>query len=139
MTMQGDIISDLCAGLIGGLGLTPSANVGVYDPDHSLQPSRPRHWHIDMMPTLAIATSAAGVAARTSAPTACAVCRCWRAGADGGSARHSARHCGQGPGQPHRHSAVRYGMLRCCSTCFIHTTSALLAPCPWCTMLTAPP
>lgn len=26
--LYGDIISDLCAGLIGGLGLTPSANVG---------------------------------------------------------------------------------------------------------------
>lgn len=27
--LYGDIISDLCAGLIGGLGLTPSANVGL--------------------------------------------------------------------------------------------------------------
>lgn len=26
--LYGDIISDLCAGLIGGLGLTPSANIG---------------------------------------------------------------------------------------------------------------
>ena len=26
--LYGDILSDLCAGLIGGLGLTPSANVG---------------------------------------------------------------------------------------------------------------
>ena len=26
--LYGDIISDLCAGLVGGLGLTPSANVG---------------------------------------------------------------------------------------------------------------
>lgn len=26
--LYGDIVSDLCAGLIGGLGLTPSANVG---------------------------------------------------------------------------------------------------------------
>ena len=25
----GDIISDLCAGLIGGLGLTPSGNIGM--------------------------------------------------------------------------------------------------------------
>ena len=29
--LYGDIISDLCAGLIGGLGLTPSANVGESD------------------------------------------------------------------------------------------------------------
>lgn len=28
--LYGDIISDLCAGLIGGLGLTPSANVGKW-------------------------------------------------------------------------------------------------------------
>lgn len=26
--LYGDIISDLCAGLIGGLGLTPSLNIG---------------------------------------------------------------------------------------------------------------
>ena len=28
--LYGDIVSDLCAGLIGGLGLTPSANVGKW-------------------------------------------------------------------------------------------------------------
>lgn len=28
--LYGDIISDLCAGLIGGLGLTPSGNIGEY-------------------------------------------------------------------------------------------------------------
>jgi len=27
--LYGDILSDLCAGLIGGLGLTPSANIGT--------------------------------------------------------------------------------------------------------------
>jgi len=26
--LYGDIVSDVCAGLIGGLGLTPSANIG---------------------------------------------------------------------------------------------------------------
>ena len=26
--LYGDIISDLCAGLIGGLGMTPSGNIG---------------------------------------------------------------------------------------------------------------
>lgn len=36
MILQGDIISDLCAGLIGGLGLTPSANVGAHMPSRSL-------------------------------------------------------------------------------------------------------
>src|SRR5215210_6353677 len=28
--LQGDIISDLCAGLVGGLGFAPSANIGEY-------------------------------------------------------------------------------------------------------------
>lgn len=27
--LYGDIVSDLCAGLIGGLGLTPSGNIGM--------------------------------------------------------------------------------------------------------------
>lgn len=27
--LYGDILSDLCAGLVGGLGLTPSANIGA--------------------------------------------------------------------------------------------------------------
>ena len=26
--LYGDILSDLCAGMVGGLGLTPSANIG---------------------------------------------------------------------------------------------------------------
>ena len=26
--LYGDILSDMCAGLIGGLGLTPSGNIG---------------------------------------------------------------------------------------------------------------
>ena len=26
--LYGDIVSDMCAGLIGGLGLTPSGNIG---------------------------------------------------------------------------------------------------------------
>ena len=26
--LYGDIISDLCAGLVGGLGVTPSGNIG---------------------------------------------------------------------------------------------------------------
>lgn len=28
--LYGDVISDLCAGLIGGLGLTPSGNIGEH-------------------------------------------------------------------------------------------------------------
>jgi isocitrate dehydrogenase (NAD+) len=42
--LYGDIISDLCAGLVGGLGVAPGANVGeeiaVFEPTHG---SAPRH------------------------------------------------------------------------------------------------
>jgi isocitrate dehydrogenase (NAD+) len=40
--LYGDIISDLCAGLIGGLGMAPSANIGdryaVFEPTHGSAP-----------------------------------------------------------------------------------------------------
>ncbi len=40
--LYGDIVSDLCAGLVGGLGMTPSANVGVdgaiFEPIHGSAP-----------------------------------------------------------------------------------------------------
>ncbi len=40
--LYGDIVSDLCAGLIGGLGLAPGANIGegiaVFEPTHGSAP-----------------------------------------------------------------------------------------------------
>jgi isocitrate dehydrogenase (NAD+) len=40
--LYGDILSDLCAGLIGGLGLAPGANIGnevaVFEPTHGSAP-----------------------------------------------------------------------------------------------------
>jgi len=40
--LYGDIISDLCAGLVGGLGMTPGANIGddiaVFEPTHGSAP-----------------------------------------------------------------------------------------------------
>lgn len=40
--LYGDIVSDLCAGLIGGLGLTPSGNIGkdvaMYEAVHGTGP-----------------------------------------------------------------------------------------------------
>jgi isocitrate dehydrogenase (NAD+) len=40
--LYGDILSDLCAGLVGGLGMAPSANVGreaaVFEPVHGSAP-----------------------------------------------------------------------------------------------------
>ncbi|MHB0870731.1 MAG: isocitrate/isopropylmalate dehydrogenase family protein [Chloroflexota bacterium] len=41
--LYGDILSDLCAGLVGGLGVTPGANVGpdvvVFEPVHGTAPT----------------------------------------------------------------------------------------------------
>ena len=40
--LYGDIVSDLCAGLVGGLGVVPGANIGaqyaVYEPVHGSAP-----------------------------------------------------------------------------------------------------
>jgi len=40
--LYGDILSDLCAGLIGGLGLAPAANIGdevsIFEPVHGSAP-----------------------------------------------------------------------------------------------------
>jgi len=42
--LYGDIVSDLCAGLVGGLGIAPGANIGVdiavFEPVHG---SAPKH------------------------------------------------------------------------------------------------
>ncbi len=41
--LYGDIVSDLCAGLVGGLGMTPGANIGVngaiFEPVHGSAPT----------------------------------------------------------------------------------------------------
>ncbi len=44
--LYGDILSDMCAGLIGGLGLTPSGNIGRVS-EHELRgfPLGLRHLH----------------------------------------------------------------------------------------------
>ena len=40
--LYGDILSDLCAGLVGGLGVAPGANIGndaaVFEPTHGSAP-----------------------------------------------------------------------------------------------------
>lgn len=45
--LYGDILSDLCAGLVGGLGIAPGANIGaeaaVFEPIHGSAPKRARH------------------------------------------------------------------------------------------------
>ena len=54
--LYGDIISDLCSGLVGGLGLSPSANIGndisIFEPVHG---SAPKHAGMnDVNPSAAI-------------------------------------------------------------------------------------
>ena len=51
--LYGDIISDLCAGLVGGLGLTPSGNVG--EPRGGCGCPVPRRWHQGCCPGWAAA------------------------------------------------------------------------------------
>jgi isocitrate dehydrogenase (NAD+) len=43
--LYGDIVSDLCAGLVGGLGLVPGANLGlecaIFEAVHGSRPTSP--------------------------------------------------------------------------------------------------
>jgi isocitrate/isopropylmalate dehydrogenase len=50
--LYGDIISDLCAGLIGGLGLTPSGNIGA---QAAAQTRRSVCWHLMHLQWLGVA------------------------------------------------------------------------------------
>ena len=42
LNLYGDIVSDLCAGLVGGLGMAPGANIGtdaaIFEPTHGSAP-----------------------------------------------------------------------------------------------------
>ncbi len=57
--LYGDIVSDLCAGLVGGLGVAPGANIGdeiaVFEPTHG---SAPRHAGLNKVNPLAMILSA---------------------------------------------------------------------------------
>ncbi|MCL6612265.1 MAG: isocitrate/isopropylmalate dehydrogenase family protein [Peptococcaceae bacterium] len=56
--LYGDIVSDLCAGLVGGLGVAPGANIGegaaVFEPVHG---SAPKHAGLNRVNPLAIILS----------------------------------------------------------------------------------
>lgn len=58
--LYGDIVSDLCAGLVGGLGLAPGANIGdrfaVFEPAHG---SAPKYKGLNRMNPLAMMLSGA--------------------------------------------------------------------------------
>jgi isocitrate dehydrogenase (NAD+) len=57
--LYGDIISDLCAGLVGGLGVAPGANIGegmaVFEPVHG---SAPKYAGLDKADPTALVLSA---------------------------------------------------------------------------------
>lgn len=44
--LYGDILSDMCAGLVGGLGLTPSGNIGLNGALFESVSHCPFSWHI---------------------------------------------------------------------------------------------
>jgi 3-isopropylmalate dehydrogenase len=54
--MFGDIVSDLCAGLVGGLGFAPSANIGdkyaVFEPTHGSAPKYAGQYKVNPMAML---------------------------------------------------------------------------------------
>ena len=58
--LYGDIVSDLCAGLIGGLGLAPGANIGdniaVFEPTHGSAPKYARQNRVNPMAMMLSAT-----------------------------------------------------------------------------------
>jgi isocitrate dehydrogenase (NAD+) len=51
--LYGDIVSDLCAGLVGGLGLAPGANIGdevaIFEPTHGSAPKYEGHDKVNPM------------------------------------------------------------------------------------------
>jgi isocitrate dehydrogenase (NAD+) len=58
--LYGDIVSDLCAGLVGGLGLAPGANIGegsaIFEPTHG---SAPKYTGMNKVNPMAMMLSAA--------------------------------------------------------------------------------
>ncbi|MGQ9531287.1 MAG: isocitrate/isopropylmalate dehydrogenase family protein [Desulfotomaculales bacterium] len=54
--LYGDIISDLCAGLVGGLGVAPGANIGdeaaVFEPVHGSAPKHAGHNRVNPLATI---------------------------------------------------------------------------------------
>lgn len=58
--MLGDIVSDLCAGLVGGLGFAPSANLGdkyaVFEPTHGSAPNYAGQYKVNPIAMLLTST-----------------------------------------------------------------------------------
>lgn len=54
--LYGDIVSDLCAGLVGGLGVAPGANIGdeaaVFEPVHGSAPKHAGHNRVNPLATI---------------------------------------------------------------------------------------
>ena len=75
--LYGDIVSDLCAGLVGGLGLTPSANIGeagaIFEPIHGSAPDIAGQHKIN--PTAAILSASLMLAHLGEAEAAASITR----------------------------------------------------------------
>ena len=54
--LYGDIVSDLCAGIVGGLGVAPGANLGdklaIFEPTHGSAPKYAGHNKVNPMATM---------------------------------------------------------------------------------------
>ncbi len=70
--LYGDVVSDLCAGLIGGLGLAPGANFGdgvaVFEPTHGSAPKYTGQNKVNPMAMMLSGCSCSATWARTPAP-----------------------------------------------------------------------
>ena len=101
--LYGDIVSDLCAGLVGGLGVAPGANIGteaaVFEPVHG---SAPKYAGLDKANPTALILSGALMLRHLGYPEAARTRR------DAPSARSSPR-AGHDlrPGRVGRHEPVR--------------------------------
>jgi len=54
--LYGDIVSDLCAGLVGGLGVAPGANIGdegaLFEPTHGSAPKHAGQYKVNPIATI---------------------------------------------------------------------------------------
>ena len=103
--LYGDIVSDLAAGLVGGLGVAPGANIGdkaaVFEPVHG---SAPKYAGQNRANPTALILSGA-LMLRHLGET-----RGGRPGGVGGTGRHRrGEHGHLRPGRQHRHARVRRG------------------------------
>ena len=89
--LYGDIVSDLCAGLIGGLGLVPGANIGekgaVFEAVHGSAPDIAGQGIANPDRASAVGNSDAAAHRRARQPRIRSKKRCWKSSRKAKSAR----------------------------------------------------